>query len=115
LTFRVFESLDNEAMKFSPMERVFVEDIVRDITYFFEVNHHECMKQLTFIPVTKGVPIDYVVVEFLLGKIFQLPEAEFKTVYYSTLLIDLCRSRNGSNIALIVLVLFSHLFTSSPP
>jgi len=88
LTFRIFDSLDNEKMRFSSEERVLVEELIREIMYFYEVNHRECVKMMDHLPLNKNIPLDYVIVECLFGKHMQLPSSEYVNHYYTTLLTD---------------------------
>ncbi|KAG0349619.1 Component of the cap-binding complex (CBC) [Podila humilis] len=99
-----------------------VHDNLTDVLCLFEINRKECAKYLFMVqysyaigtfadssvavakpeskpedmetdtPAAHGWSVDQLLAEVIFTEMFRLPKPEFKTVYYSSLLVEVCKS-----------------------
>ncbi|KAG0091883.1 Component of the cap-binding complex (CBC) [Podila epicladia] len=98
-----------------------VHDNLTDVLCLFEINRKECAKYLFMVqysyaigtfadssvsggaapkpedmetdsPAAQGWSVDQLLAEVIFTEMFRLPKPEFKTVYYSSLLVEVCKS-----------------------
>ncbi|KAJ3414970.1 Component of the cap-binding complex (CBC) [Chytridiales sp. JEL 0842] len=79
----------------STIERFIMDDIAVDTIYLHSHNHIECSQLLLGLP-NCHAETDYnfyqAIVENLIRELIKLPASQEKSVYYATLLFDLCKS-----------------------
>jgi nuclear cap-binding protein subunit 1 len=72
------------------IERIIAEDYFLHTIHFFEGDRVECAKRLARI-----MPLNYqyeiLLCETIFGQMLRLPNSEFKTIMYGTLMVDLCK------------------------
>ena len=72
------------------MDRTIAEDYFLHTIHFFEGDRVECAKRLA-----RSMPLKYTyeisLCETIFGQMLRLPTSEFKTLMYSTLMVDLCK------------------------
>lgn len=72
------------------IERIIAEDYFIHTIHFFEGNRVECAKRLA-----RTMPLNYsyeiLLCETIFGQMLRLPNSEFKTIMYGTLMVDLCK------------------------
>ena len=72
------------------MDRIVAEDYFLHTMHFFEGDRVECAKRLA-----RSIPLKYSyeisLCETIFGQMLRLPTSEYKTLMYSTLMVDLCK------------------------
>jgi len=72
------------------MDRIVAEDYFLHTMHFFEGDRVECAKRLA-----RSMPLKYSyeisLCETIFGQMLRLPTSEYKTLMYSTLMVDLCK------------------------
>lgn len=72
------------------IERIIAEDYFLHTIHFFEGDRVECAKRLA-----RTMPLNYayeiLLCETIFGQMLRLPNSEFKTIMYGTLMVDLCK------------------------
>lgn len=72
------------------IERIIAEDYFLHTMHYFEGDRVECAKRLA-----RSMPLNYaydpLLCEVIFGQMLRLPDMEFKTVMYGTLMVDLCK------------------------
>jgi nuclear cap-binding protein subunit 1 len=81
------------------ISRFVLDDVITDTIRIFSLNHKECSKLLLktdsllnidFIE-RQGIQIYEAIVEAIFSEMFRLPKTHERFVYYTTLIIDLCK------------------------
>lgn len=116
VVFRMFDYTDAPEDKPIPgshaIERYLVEETVWRIICMHYKDRKECAKQLINISAKNKVALDYIITEVILGAMFRLPEPEHIFIFYSSLIIELCKLEPSSMpgvIAQAVELLFERL------
>lgn len=83
-------------------DRLVVGDYVEDLLHFFNLSHKECVKQFDNIPLPPSSALNNLLVEVfsllpiqsktVLTQLFMFPKPPFREVYYSDVIIDMCKS-----------------------
>lgn len=77
-----------------PIDRFVVEEYLLDVMFFF----NGCRKECAFYMVGLPVPFryEYLMAETIFSQLLLLPEAPFKPIYYTLVIIDLCKALPGA-------------------
>lgn len=73
------------------IDRYLAEETISDISQAYSNGRKNGAVQLVLFSQRVKIPVDYLIIEVLMGKILQLPNAEEVSIYYSCLLIELCK------------------------
>ncbi|KAL2918616.1 Nuclear cap-binding protein subunit 1 [Polyrhizophydium stewartii] len=85
------------------ISRFILDDLATDIIRIFSLNHKECCRLLLemdkFLDAAHALDMAVVVaeavVECIFAELLRLPKSQERTVYYETLIIDLCKEALG--------------------
>ncbi|XP_065911771.1 nuclear cap-binding protein subunit 1-B-like [Dysidea avara] len=73
------------------IDRYLAEETISDIIQAYDNNRKNGAVQLVLFSQRVKIPVDYLIVEALMGRVLQLPCAPEVSIYYSCLLIELCK------------------------
>eukprot|EP00058_Branchiostoma_floridae_P024516 XP_002610006.1 hypothetical protein BRAFLDRAFT_131114 [Branchiostoma floridae] len=100
VVFRMFDYTDAPEGPVMPghhsVDRYLIEENLRRIIDTYAVDRKECAAQLLNYPFKNKIPLNYHIVEVVYGQLFQLPFAPHVDVFYTTLLIELCKLQPSS-------------------
>jgi len=75
------------------VDRIIAEDYFLDTLHFFEGNRVECAKRLA-----RAMPLDFpydpLLCEVIFSQMLRIPNSEFRSIMYGTLMVDLCKLIN---------------------
>ena len=119
VVFRLFDYTDcPEGAAVLPgshsIERFLAEESIRNLVDLFFFNRKDCANQLLHCPVIQRYPIDYMIVEVIMGEMFRLPKSKHLEIFYGSLLIELCKSSSSSFpmvLAQAVVLIYERLTT----
>ncbi|KAJ3699924.1 hypothetical protein LUZ61_003629 [Rhynchospora tenuis] len=94
----IFPSNKNEAMK--PIDRFVVEEYLLDVLLFFNGCRKECAFYLAGLPVP--FRYEYILAETIFSQLLLLPQPPFKPIYYTLVILDLCKALPGAFPAVVV-------------
>lgn len=116
--FRIFDYTDCPEGPLIPgnhsIERWLVEDCLCLTLKTHRLDKKECALALLSIPGRDKVPISHMVVEVLFGELFRLPVPSYPEVFFTSILIELCKVQPGTVpqvLALASEMLFERLDT----
>ncbi|KRY14123.1 Nuclear cap-binding protein subunit 1 [Trichinella patagoniensis] len=97
VVFRIYgkENLLAKNMNLPECESIERFLLEQDLVWIIEKNYQqkkECAHLLVSFRKREEVSLDFLIVEVLFGKIFQLPKPRCAQIFYSSLLIELCHS-----------------------
>ena len=98
--FRLFDFTDlPEDMPTLPatnsIQRYLGEEAVTNTVHLFAFSRQDCAKVLMNLPsITNRLPADYFIVEVILGELLFLPKLRQPEVFFTSLLIELCKLKN---------------------
>ncbi|KRX20173.1 Nuclear cap-binding protein subunit 1 [Trichinella nelsoni] len=97
VVFRIYgkENLLAKNMNLPDCESIERFLLEQDLVWIIEKNYQqkkECAHLLVSFRKREEVSLDFLIVEVLFGKIFQLPKPRCAQIFYSSLLIELCHS-----------------------
>lgn len=78
------------------VERYVVEEQLNCIINFLHLDKKACAAALLNFTSRSKVPLNYMIVEVIFGKLFQLPCNQVIEIFYNTLLIELCKLQPSS-------------------
>ncbi|XP_078440701.1 ARM repeat superfamily protein isoform X2 [Wolffia australiana] len=93
-----------------PIDRFIVEEYLLDVLFFFSGCRKECTTYMAGLPVP--FRYEYLMAETIFSQLLLLPHAPFKPLYYTLVIIDLCKALPGafpSVIASAVRTLFDKI------
>lgn len=100
VVFRLFDYTDCPEGTVLPgahaIERFLAEESIRNLINLFYFNRKDCAKHLLQCPVIQRYPIDYMLVEVILGEMFRLPKSTHIEIFYGSLMIELCKLQSTS-------------------
>ncbi|VBB33346.1 unnamed protein product [Acanthocheilonema viteae] len=76
------------------IERFLVEEELRWILDQEKTNRKKCASRLLEYDKRTLVPINYVILEVIFSQLFHLPEAPTRSIFYGSLLIELCKTKS---------------------
>ncbi|XP_072997664.1 nuclear cap-binding protein subunit 1 [Typha latifolia] len=84
----------NKAENMQPIDRFVVEEYLLDVLLFF----NGCRKECAFYMVGLPVPFryEYLMAETIFSQLLLLPQPPFKPMYYTLVIIDLCKALPGA-------------------
>jgi nuclear cap-binding protein subunit 1 len=119
VVFRLFDYTDcPEGAAVLPgshsIERFLAEEDIRNTMDLFYFNRKDAAKNILQCPVIQRYPMDYMIVEVILGEMFRLPKSKHLEIFYGSLLIELCKAQAASLpmvLAQAVVLTFDRLAT----
>ncbi|KAJ2995348.1 Component of the cap-binding complex (CBC) [Globomyces sp. JEL0801] len=110
----------------SDISRFMLDDCITDTIRIFSLNHKECAELLlstqhyfnTDYIESQGYQVYESVVETIFAELFRFPKTHEKAVYYTTLIIDLCKEsldKIPSVLGRCIKLLFSRLDSAANP
>ncbi|KAJ0979646.1 hypothetical protein J5N97_015120 [Dioscorea zingiberensis] len=100
----------NKAEIMQPIDRFIIEEYLLDVLRFFNGCRKECAAFMVGLPVP--FRYEYLMAETLFSQLLLLPQAPFKPLYYTLVIIDLCKALPGAFPAVVagaVRVLFDRI------
>ncbi|MCP9265307.1 NCBP1 [Dirofilaria immitis] len=76
------------------IERFLVEEELRWILNQEKTNRKKCASRLLGYDKRTLVPINYVILEVIFSQLFHLPESPNRSIFYGSLLIELCKTKS---------------------
>ncbi|KAH0470590.1 hypothetical protein IEQ34_000313 [Dendrobium chrysotoxum] len=89
----------NKVEDMQPIDRFIVEEYVLDVLLFFNGCRKECATYLVGLPVP--FRYEYLMAETIFSQLLLLPQAPFKSMYYTLVIIDLCKALPGAFPAVV--------------
>ncbi|XP_058737621.1 nuclear cap-binding protein subunit 1 [Vicia villosa] len=93
----IFPSSKMEDMQ--PIDRFVVEEYLLDVLLYFNGSRKECASFMVGLPVT--FRYEYLMAETIFSQLLMLPQPPFKPVYYTLVIIDLCKALPGAFPAVV--------------
>ncbi|KAK2361574.1 nuclear cap-binding protein subunit [Trifolium repens] len=82
-----------------PIDRFVVEEYLLDVLFYFNGSRKECASFMVGLPVT--FRYEYLMAETIFSQLLMLPQPPFKPVYYTLVIIDLCKALPGAFPAVV--------------
>ncbi|CAH9076279.1 unnamed protein product [Cuscuta europaea] len=82
-----------------PIDRFVVEEYLLDVLFFLNGCRKECASYMVGLPVP--FRYEYLMAETIFSQLLLLPEPPFKPIYYTLVIIDLCKALPGAFPAVI--------------
>ncbi|KAF1886068.1 hypothetical protein Lal_00021349 [Lupinus albus] len=82
-----------------PIDRFVVEEYLLDVLLFFNGSRKECASFMVGLPVP--FRYEFLMAETIFSQLLMLPEPPFKPIYYTLVIIDLCKALPGAFPAVI--------------
>ncbi|CAK8542726.1 unnamed protein product [Lathyrus sativus] len=82
-----------------PIDRFVVEEYLLDVLLYFNGSRKECAAFMVGLPVT--FRYEYLMAETIFSQLLMLPQPPFKPVYYTLVIIDLCKALPGAFPAVV--------------
>ncbi|KAK1292334.1 Nuclear cap-binding protein subunit 1 [Acorus calamus] len=82
-----------------PIDRFVVEEYLLDVLLFFNGCRKECALYMASLPVP--FRYEYLMAETIFSQLLLLPQAPFKPIYYTLVIIDLCKALPGAFPAVV--------------
>lgn len=82
-----------------PIDRFVMEEYLLDVLYFFNGCRKECASFMAGLPVP--FRYEYLMAETIFSQLLMLPEPPFKPIYYTLVIIDLCKALPGAFPAVV--------------
>ncbi|KAK9146885.1 hypothetical protein Sjap_006788 [Stephania japonica] len=93
----IFPASKTEALQ--PIDRFVVEEYLLDVLLFFNGCRKECAAYMVGLPVP--FRYEYLMAETIFSQILLLPQPPFKPMYYTLVIIDLCKALPGAFPAVV--------------
>ncbi|KAL5209716.1 hypothetical protein ABZP36_005339 [Zizania latifolia] len=90
----------NKVENMQPIDRFVVEECILDVLLFF----NGCRKECAFYLVSLPVPFryEYLMAETIFSQLLLLPNPPFRPIYYTLVIIDLCKALPGAFPSVVV-------------
>ncbi|KAE9588846.1 putative nuclear cap-binding protein subunit 1 [Lupinus albus] len=82
-----------------PIDRFVVEEYLLDVLLFFNGSRKECASFMVGLPVP--FRYEYLMAETIFSQLLQLPQPPFKPIYYTLVIMDLCKALPGAFPAIV--------------
>lgn len=82
-----------------PIDRFVVEEYLLDVLFFFNGSRKECASFMVGLPVP--FRYEYLMAETIFSQLLMLPQPPFKPIYYTLVIIDLCKALPGAFPAVV--------------
>ncbi|CAD5318429.1 unnamed protein product [Arabidopsis thaliana] len=89
----------NKMEDVQPIDRFVVEEYLLDVLFYLNGCRKECASYMANLPVT--FRYEYLMAETLFSQILLLPQPPFKTLYYTLVIMDLCKALPGAFPAVV--------------
>nr|CAD1833320.1 unnamed protein product [Ananas comosus var. bracteatus] len=89
----------NKAENMQPIDRFVVEEYLLDVLLFFNGCRKECAFYMVGLPV--AFRYEYLMAETIFSQLLLLPQPPFKPIYYTLVIIDLCKALPGAFPAVV--------------
>ncbi|XP_057948068.1 nuclear cap-binding protein subunit 1 [Malania oleifera] len=89
----------NKFEDLQPIDRFVVEEYLLDILLFFNGCRKECASYMVGLPVP--FRYEYLMAETIFSQLLLLPQPPFKSLYYTLVIIDLCKALPGAFPAVV--------------
>ncbi|KAJ7959687.1 nuclear cap-binding protein subunit 1 [Quillaja saponaria] len=89
----------NKTEDIQPIDRFVVEEYLLDVLWFFNGCRKECASFMVGLPVP--FRYEYLMAETIFSQLLMLPQPPFKPVYYTLVIIDLCKALPGAFPAVV--------------
>lgn len=93
----IFSSSKTEDLQ--PIDRFVVEEYLLDVLFFLNGCRKECAACMVGLPVP--FRYEYLMAETIFSQLLLLPQPPFKPIYYTLVIIDLCKSLPGAFPAVV--------------
>ncbi|KAK1556319.1 hypothetical protein Q3G72_002673 [Acer saccharum] len=93
----IFPASKNEDMQ--PIDRFIVEEYLLDVLLFFNGCRKECAAYMVSLPVP--FRYEYLMAETIFSQLLLLPQPPFKPIYYTLVIMDLCKALPGAFPAVV--------------
>ncbi|KAJ1391985.1 MIF4G-like, type 3, partial [Sesbania bispinosa] len=93
----IFPSSKTEDLQ--PIDRFVMEEYLLDVLLFFNGCRKECASFMVGLPVS--FRYEYLMAETIFSQLLMLPQPPFKPVYYTLVIIDLCKALPGAFPAVV--------------
>ncbi|KAF8721056.1 hypothetical protein HU200_023470 [Digitaria exilis] len=90
----------NKAESMQPVDRFVVEECILDVLLFFNGCRKECAFYLVSLPVS--FRYEYLMAETIFSQLLLLPNPPFRPIYYTLVIIDLCKALPGAFPSVVV-------------
>jgi len=94
----IFPTNQDENMQ--PVDRFVVEECILDVLLFFNGCRKECAFYLVSLPVS--FRYEYLMAETIFSQLLLLPNPPFRPIYYTLVIIDLCKALPGAFPSVVV-------------
>ncbi|KAI3456671.1 hypothetical protein Pfo_013334 [Paulownia fortunei] len=82
-----------------PIDRFVVEEYLLDVLFFLNGSRKECASSMVGLPVP--FRYEYLMAETIFSQILLLPQPPFKPIYYTLVIMDLCKALPGAFPAVV--------------
>ncbi|KAL9331162.1 hypothetical protein ACSQ67_000772 [Phaseolus vulgaris] len=82
-----------------PIDRFVMEEYLLDVLLFFNGCRKECASFMVGLPVS--FRYEYLMAETIFSQLLMLPQPPFRPVYYTLIIIDLCKALPGAFLAVV--------------
>ncbi|XP_042446807.1 nuclear cap-binding protein subunit 1-like [Zingiber officinale] len=93
----IFPSSKTEHIQ--PIDRFIVEEYLLDVLLFFNGCRKECASYMASLPVS--FRYEYLMAETIFSQLMFLPQPPFRPIYYTLVIIDLCKALPGAFPAVV--------------
>ncbi|KAL5764671.1 hypothetical protein ACOSQ2_017265 [Xanthoceras sorbifolium] len=93
----IFPASKHEDMQ--PIDRFIVEEYLLDVLLFFNGCRKECASYMVSLPVP--FRYEYLMAETIFSQLLLLPQPPFKPIYYTLVIMDLCKALPGAFPAVV--------------
>lgn len=78
----------------TPIDRFVIEEYLLDVLFYLNGRRKECAAYLAGLPVP--FRYEYIMAETIFSQLFLLPKPPFKPIYYTIVIIDICKALPGA-------------------
>lgn len=78
----------------APVDRFVIEEYILDVLFYLNGRRKECAAYLAGLPVP--FRYEYLMAETIFSQLFLLPNPPFKPIYYTVVIIDICKALPGA-------------------
>ncbi|XP_058083390.1 nuclear cap-binding protein subunit 1 [Magnolia sinica] len=89
----------SKAENMQPIDRFVVEEYLLDVLFFFNGCRKECALYMVGLPVP--FRYEYLMAETIFSQLLLLPQPPFRPIYYTLVIIDLCKALPGAFPAVV--------------
>ncbi|KAL9253827.1 Nuclear cap-binding protein subunit 1-like protein, partial [Drosera capensis] len=90
---------ENKIEDLAPIDRFVMEEYLLDVLLFMNGSRKECASYMVGLPVP--FRYEYLMAETIFSQLLLLPEPRFKPIYYTLVIMDLCKALPGAFPAVV--------------